>query len=262
MKHILTILMLFPFVLNAMENEEMPIQRPTRTGVLLSRDLLYYYADIIDNKDTPLPPVGRLESNDPSSRSRQFGDYLVTFSQNTDWVTKIMTAQYTVIKDAVEIARDTVRVEAEKAEVQRYVRPLDNTAYIRMVFWATKQSYDDSFENRRLAPFAQAKIRDNNGIELPRTRASDGLHFGPYFLKALITGFTSAAMRLTGTVTKGAQEIAQYNQEIPCDQMFEQRLDQDATLQVFPFHHTDTPFLYLRDYVDISSANKTVENER
>ena len=245
-RHILTLL-LFPFTLNGME-----VMSPTATAPV------FYHADIIDDKDTPLLPVRVIARSMPEIK--QFADYVLTYSEHIDLDNKIVTVQYSVTKDAVEIAQDSVEAQLGNTQIQRYVRRLDdNKTYIRMVFWSTWGAYQRSFSYRHNAPFAQRKIRDNNGIELPCTRTSQGIECGPYFLKTN-TIFNAETMHLTGTVTKDSEEIAQYDQEIPCDQMFERRLDQDVTLQIFPFVNTPVPEFSLRNYVDIAPSNQPTQN--
>jgi hypothetical protein len=248
-RHILTLLVLFSLSLNGME-----VMSPTATAPV------FYHADIIDHKDTTLP-MRVLQRSIPART--QFADYLLIIADETiDRDRNIVTVKYNVTKDGIEIVQDTIEAELGKTETQRYVRRLDdNKTYVRIAFWSTWAAYQRSFCYRQNAPFAQRKIRDNNGIELPRTRTPQGIQCGAYLLKTN-TIFNAETMRLTGTVTKDSQEIAQYDQEIPCDQMFEQRLDQDATLQIFPFLNTPVPEYSLYDYVDIRPANQTIEKDR
>jgi len=246
-----------PLALNAMELEV--VYRPGK----ISRERVFYYADIIDNKDTQLLPVQQQRREDPFAPCMtKFADYLLNVSANTDFSNQLATAHYSVTRDAAKIAQGTVEFEWGKDEIQRYVRRLNVTAYLRILFFSSQESYQNLLRDVMTGqPTTQGKIRDNNGIELPRINKSDGIQFGAYFLKGKNTrNNETQSTQLSATVTKNDQIIAQIDKEIPFDQLFEQRLDQDATLQIFPFFNSPTPPFYLREYVDITQTNSTSDN--
>ena len=103
-----------------------------------------------------------------------------------------------------------------KDDIQRYVRRLNVTAYLRIIFFSSQESYQNVLRDPRTGQHTtQGKIRDNNGIELPRTIKPDGIQFGAYFLKSNNTSNNGTqSTHLSCTVTKGAQKVAEIDQEI------------------------------------------------
>ena len=118
MKRILSIILLFPLALNAMEEQE----KQTRGEKLLTNISPGYFAEIIDNNKKQYCQNGETEDGE------RFGDYVVKATWTFDDLTKIAAASYTVKKDAQTLVQGTTNVKYDTAVLRR----VDAESYLRL----------------------------------------------------------------------------------------------------------------------------------
>ena len=115
MKHILSLLVLFPLALNAMQEE--------REEDLLESLTPSYFAEILDANRKQCRP------RSSTADGEQFGDYAIKATWKFDNLAKIAKATYTVKRDAQTILEDTTRIEYDTAVLRR----VNDEAYLRLI---------------------------------------------------------------------------------------------------------------------------------
>jgi hypothetical protein len=118
MKRILSIILLFPFALNAMQEQE----KQTSGEKYLANISPMYCAEIIDNNKEQYRQNGETEDG------QRFGDYVVKATWTFDNIAKLAAVSYTVKKGAATLVQDTRNVTYDTARLRR----VDAESHLRL----------------------------------------------------------------------------------------------------------------------------------